>query len=86
MFLNYLFVESVFVDSLVSGAEAQKLGRGVKVELLTDDTVKNHSIYDIVLPLPGFDVTFPSYGGASWYEEILAGDNLTLSMLHHRIK
>lgn len=23
---------------------------------------------------------------ASWYEEILAADNLTLQMLHHRVK
>ena len=33
------------------------------MELLTDETVRSHTIHDIVLPLPGYDVNFPNYGG-----------------------
>ncbi|XP_062522851.1 pseudouridylate synthase 7 homolog isoform X2 [Corticium candelabrum] len=64
----------------------QKVERRVEVELLTEKTIDNYSIHDVVLPLPGFDVTFPSYESSSWYEEILTGDDITLQMLNHRVK
>ena len=35
------------------------------MELLTEKTIDNYSIHDVVLPLPGFDVTFPSYESKS---------------------
>lgn len=44
----------------------QKVERGAEVEFLTEETVDSHTIHDIVMPLPGFDVKFPGFEGKTY--------------------
>ncbi|CAC5413003.1 truD [Mytilus coruscus] len=54
--------------------------------VLDDKNVSQYSILDVVLPLPGHDVTYPENQVRKWYETLLAGDGLTLDSFKHKIK
>ncbi|BHF59216.1 multisubstrate pseudouridine synthase 7 [Sparganum proliferum] len=44
------------------------------------------SIYQVVLPLPGYDVIYPQNEAGKWYSEILEEDKLKLEDLRHKVK
>ncbi|KAL7062101.1 hypothetical protein AAHC03_01266 [Spirometra sp. Aus1] len=44
------------------------------------------SIYQVVLPLPGYDVIYPQNEAGKWYSEILEEDTLKLEDLRHKVK
>ena len=43
----------------------------VKPVVLDETTVSKYSIYDVVLPLPGFDIIYPSNEGNCLYKNWL---------------
>ena len=59
-----------------------------KVKALTEEDIVNgtYTITDIVLPLPGYDVTYPSNSVNNWYSEMLSNDGLDKDNMHHQIK
>lgn len=50
-----------------------------KVKVITKEDIESnsYSIFDVVLPLPGFDVQYPVNACTNWYSERLAMDDLT---------
>jgi tRNA pseudouridine13 synthase len=45
-----------------------------------------YSIYDVVLPLPGFDVMYPHHELKQDYRELLAKDGIDIDHMNHKIK
>ncbi|XP_076468896.1 pseudouridylate synthase 7 homolog [Babylonia areolata] len=54
--------------------------------VLDETTVSQYSIYDVVLPLPGFDVLYPNNEVRSWYKEMLENDGLDIDNMRQKQK
>ncbi|TMW60275.1 hypothetical protein Poli38472_000317 [Pythium oligandrum] len=51
------------------------------IVVVTADNMDQYSIYDVVLPLPGYDIKYPENALRARYEEILAADGVDFSTL-----
>lgn len=49
------------------------------VKALTEEDLPNYTLADIVMPQPGWRVTYPAYA-KPWFDEILAKDDLTTDL------
>ena len=58
------------------------------VHILTDDDITSgrYTIYDVVLPLPGYDVTYPEHAAKDWYGCCLTQDGLDIDKLRRPVK
>lgn len=72
-------------EETISSPEKDKR---VQVRPLTKDDIntEKYTITDVVLPLPGFDVLYPSNEIGKWYTDILAKDGLTSESMKNRVK
>lgn len=51
------------------------------VRVLTKATCKKHTIFDVVMPMPGFDMKYPTHSIADIYKELLQCDGLETDMV-----
>ena len=58
------------------------------VHVLTDDDIARDTftIYDVVLPLPGYDVTYPANKIYKYYKTTLAEDGLDIENMRRKEK
>lgn len=51
-----------------------------KVKILSAEDLQDYSIYEIVLPMPGYDITYPENVVKDWYKDMLEEYGLKLNM------
>lgn len=77
--------ECVELDNTDASEDTEeKYGREIK--FLTEEDLSNYTIFDVVLPLPGYDVEYPKNVVREWYKEELEKVGLTLEMPKQRVK
>uniref|UniRef100_A0A7N8XMK1 Pseudouridylate synthase 7 homolog n=1 Tax=Mastacembelus armatus TaxID=205130 RepID=A0A7N8XMK1_9TELE len=54
--------------------------------VLKGKDAESHSIHDIVMPLPGFDVIYPTHHVGKGYRELLSADGLDIDNMRHKVK
>ncbi|KAF9981010.1 multisubstrate pseudouridine synthase 7 [Mortierella antarctica] len=67
--------EAADEDTKGSGAASSR-GDFVRAKVLTAEDVDQYTIYDVILPLPGFDVIYPTHEIGAKYKELMAKDGL----------
>ncbi|XP_060699129.1 pseudouridylate synthase 7 homolog isoform X1 [Hemiscyllium ocellatum] len=60
--------------------------KGVTAVPIEDSDVEKHTIHDVVMPLPGFDVLYPKHEIGKAYEEMMAADGLDINNMKHKIR
>ncbi|KAG7252768.1 hypothetical protein CRUP_012656, partial [Coryphaenoides rupestris] len=54
--------------------------------MLSAAEAESLSIHDIVMPLPGYDVIYPSHHVGKGYREMLEADGLDIDSMRHKVK
>ncbi|XP_059473464.1 pseudouridylate synthase 7 homolog [Neocloeon triangulifer] len=67
----------------VSSTNESKLPNVIAI---TEENLEKYTIHDIVLPLPGFNVTYPENKTAEWFNEFFQEDGLTLDSLKQNVR
>lgn len=57
-----------------------------EIKFLTEEDLDKYTIFDVVLPLPGYDIEYPRNEVKDWYKEELEKVGLTLEMPKQRVK
>jgi len=52
-----------------------------EVETISEENLSKYTIFDVVYPLPGCDVSYPDNEIGKWYIDLLAKDDLTSEKL-----
>nr|CAB3265321.1 pseudouridylate synthase 7 homolog [Phallusia mammillata] len=67
-------------------SKKHKFVSDVKVKVLTADDLSLYDITDVVLPLPGCQITYPVYETKNYYDTILKEDEIENTAFDHRVK
>ncbi|XP_023180636.1 pseudouridylate synthase 7 homolog isoform X2 [Xiphophorus maculatus] len=70
----------------LKAVEGDLVLRGTTAHVLSAEEAESHSIHDIVMPLPGYDVIYPSHHVGEGYRELLSADGLDLDNMRHKVK
>ncbi|XP_069085955.1 pseudouridylate synthase 7 homolog [Pleurodeles waltl] len=60
--------------------------KGATAVPIEEADVDSYTIHDVVMPLPGFDVIYPTHKIGEAYKEMLAADDLDLNNMRHKIR
>ncbi|KAJ2498559.1 multisubstrate pseudouridine synthase 7 [Coemansia sp. RSA 1972] len=78
---DLVVVSSEFSDNAHAKSTAPEDSERVAPVLVTEENAHEFSIYDVVLPLPGWDVQYPEHQVKNVYQDIMAKDGLSPSGL-----
>ncbi|CAN9498969.1 unnamed protein product [Ophioblennius macclurei] len=70
----------------LKAVEGDLVLEGTTARALSAEEAEKRSIHDIVMPLPGFDVIYPSHHVGKGYREMLAADGLDIDNMRHKVK
>nr|XP_057932535.1 pseudouridylate synthase 7 homolog isoform X2 [Doryrhamphus excisus] len=70
----------------LKAVEGDLVLQGTKAHILSEEEAKSQSIHDIVMPLPGYDVIYPSHHVGKGYRELLSSDGLDIDNMRHKVK
>ncbi|CDQ75881.1 unnamed protein product [Oncorhynchus mykiss] len=70
----------------LKAVEGDLVLRGGTAFVLSAAEAETHSIQDVVMPLPGFDVIYPTHHVGKGYREKLSTDNLDIDNMRHRVR
>ncbi|XP_011869078.1 PREDICTED: pseudouridylate synthase 7 homolog [Vollenhovia emeryi] len=74
------------IDPTSSEASKENLERNCPVvKILTEEDLSSYTLADVVMPQPGWKVTYPPYAKA-WFDEYLAKDELTTDLRQNNKK
>uniref|UniRef100_A0A673H3E7 Pseudouridylate synthase 7 homolog n=1 Tax=Sinocyclocheilus rhinocerous TaxID=307959 RepID=A0A673H3E7_9TELE len=60
--------------------------RGSSAHVLSADEAEKHSVHDVVMPLPGFDVIYPTHSVGGGYRDMLSADDLDIDSMRHKVR
>ncbi|XP_076590186.1 pseudouridylate synthase 7 homolog isoform X1 [Chaetodon auriga] len=70
----------------LKAVEGDLVLRGTAAHVLSAEEAEKCSIHDVVMPLPGFDVIYPSHHVGKGYRELLSADGLDIDNMRHKVK
>lgn len=75
------------IDTSIANVKYRANVRTHQAKVLTEEDIASgkYKMEDVILPLPGYDVIFPTHEcGKSLYEQIMQDDGITLSMFENK--
>ncbi|TRY56943.1 hypothetical protein DNTS_023878 [Danionella cerebrum] len=70
----------------LSATEGDLVLKGGSAHVLSAEEALSHTIHDVVMPLPGFDVVYPTHSVGKCYKEMLSADGLDINNMRHRVR
>ncbi|XP_050453548.1 pseudouridylate synthase 7 homolog [Cataglyphis hispanica] len=78
--------EEINIDPAANKASEENLEQNFSIiKSLKEEDLPNYTLADVVMPQPGWKVTYPSYAKA-WYDEFLTKDELTTDLKQNNKK
>ncbi|XP_051548693.1 pseudouridylate synthase 7 homolog isoform X2 [Myxocyprinus asiaticus] len=66
--------------------EGDLILRGGSAHVLSAEEAEKHSIHDVVMPLPGFDVIYPTHSVGEGYRQMMTADHLDIDNMRHKVR
>lgn len=83
---DVISTEKINIDPAANKASEESMEQNLSmVKSLKEEDLPNYTLADVVMPQPGWKVTYPSYAKA-WYDEFLAKDELTTDLKQNNKK
>ncbi|TNN75981.1 Pseudouridylate synthase 7 [Liparis tanakae] len=70
----------------LKAAEGDLVLKGSAAHVLSAEEAESCSIHDVVMPLPGFDVIYPTHPVGKGYRELLSADGLDIDNMRHKVR
>ncbi|XP_031725090.1 pseudouridylate synthase 7 homolog isoform X2 [Anarrhichthys ocellatus] len=70
----------------LKAVEGDLVLKGTTAHVLSAEEAESCSIHDVVMPLPGFDVIYPTHPVGKGYRELLTADGLDIDKMRHKVK
>ncbi|XP_054475868.1 pseudouridylate synthase 7 homolog [Anoplopoma fimbria] len=70
----------------LKAVEGDLVLKGTTAHVLSAEEAESCPIHNVVMPLPGFDVIYPSHHVGKGYRELLTADGLDIDNMRHKVK